>query len=170
MAQAAEPNEMKMEVDADGGDDRQCKDVIAPPRFPLSHDVLFDAENDGKINLDALTKHLHAEGRLSMDDALSLISETANLFKKEPNLLVLQDPITVCGDIHGQFFDFLRLLEAGGDPAETQYLFLGIYMEDAISLYTLHSEIHRLGVTVYTLSITLPVIHTLFPSMKWPQF
>jgi len=128
MAQVAEPIESKMDLD-DVGDDRQCKDVIAPPRFPLAHDILFDAKNNGKINLDALTKHLNAEGRLSMEDALSLITETAKLFKKEPNLLVLKDPITVCGDIHGQFFDFLRLLEAGGDPAETQYLFLGDYVD-----------------------------------------
>jgi len=128
MAQENGSNDIKMDGD-DGDDDRQCKDVLAPPRFPLDHDVLFDAQNGGKINLEALTAHLNAEGRLSMDDAMYLLSETAALFKKEPNLLVLKDPITVCGDIHGQFFDFLRLLEAGGDPAETQYLFLGDYVD-----------------------------------------
>ncbi len=75
-----------------------------------------------KINIESLTNHLNAEGRLSLSDAKCLIAKTGQLFKKEPNLLTLRDPITVCGDVHGQFFDLLRFLEAGGDPSTTQYL------------------------------------------------
>merc|ERR1719411_1365014 len=113
--------------DMEAEDDRPIKDVVAPPRFPLAHNKLFRA--DGSIDLEVLGEHLNREGRLNLDDAFYLVSETTKLYKKEPNLLVLDDPITVCGDIHGQFYDFLRLLEAGGDPAETQYLFLGDYVD-----------------------------------------
>lgn len=47
----------------------------------------------------------------------------------EPNLLRLQDPITIVGDIHGQYYDFLKLLEVGGNPDNTQFLFLGDYVD-----------------------------------------
>src|SRR5690606_12122145 len=79
--------------------------------------------------LEALGEHLNKEGRLRMEDAIWIVKTASEIFKKEPNLIRLSDPLTVCGDVHGQFFDLLRLMEAGGDPADTQYLFLGDYVD-----------------------------------------
>lgn len=44
---------------------------------------------------------------------------------KESNVVHIQAPVTVVGDIHGQFFDMIEIFKIGGYCPDTNYLFLG---------------------------------------------
>jgi len=52
-----------------------------------------------------------------------------DIFIKQPILLELEAPIKIVGDVHGQYYDLLRLFEYGNFPPEANYLFLGDYVD-----------------------------------------
>jgi len=117
-----------MEALKDPVGDRAVPSHPAPPALPLTDDLLFPKGN--RIpDIAVLRTHLLREGRLRKESLMTLIEGACEIFAREPTLVKLKDPITVVGDIHGQFYDFVKLLEVGGEPPNSQYVFLGDYVD-----------------------------------------
>ena len=106
---------------------RARPDVHAPVRDFLS---MEEAVVDGLIKVELIQSHLMKEGKLHGDLARFLIAQCERLVRIEPNMLELKAPLTVCGDIHGQYYDLLALFKENGLPtSEKPYLFLGDYVD-----------------------------------------
>ncbi|XP_048516808.1 serine/threonine-protein phosphatase PP1-alpha isoform X1 [Dendroctonus ponderosae] len=62
-------------------------------------------------------------------DIKALCHKAIQILASQPMLLELEAPIKVGGDIHGQFNDLLKLFQFGGFPPDSNYLFLGDYVD-----------------------------------------
>ena len=66
---------------------------------------------------------------LKEDEIKFLIDKSLPIIKEQKMLVELEAPLHVCGDIHGQYYDLLRIFEHCGYPGEYNYLFLGDYVD-----------------------------------------
>ena len=85
-----------------------------------------------KYNIDMIILKLlsvrnkkNKEVKLEYNEIIWLCEEVTKIFLNQPVCLNLESPVNVCGDIHGQYSDLIRLFEA----PEVNYLFLGDYVD-----------------------------------------
>ncbi|CAK9177439.1 unnamed protein product [Ilex paraguariensis] len=55
--------------------------------------------------------------------------DLAELFRIGGYIYPVKSPVTICGDIHGQFHDLAELFRIGGKCPDTNYLFMGDYVD-----------------------------------------
>ena len=58
--------------------------------------------------------------------AAQLCDKAREILAAENNVQEVPCPVTICGDIHGQFYDLLELFRIGGKLPDTNYLFMGV--------------------------------------------
>lgn len=66
---------------------------------------------------------------LKESEIMALCSLSRDVFLDQPVLIEIEAPVKICGDIHGQYYDLLRIFELGGYPPSSNYLFLGDYVD-----------------------------------------
>jgi len=66
---------------------------------------------------------------LKEEEIKFLIDKSSPIIRDQKMLVELEAPLHVCGDIHGQYYDLLRIFEHCGYPGEYNYLFLGDYVD-----------------------------------------
>jgi len=85
--------------------------------------------NSDVMNLDRQIEHLLECKPLPEAEVKALCEKAKEILTTESNVQPVRAPVTVCGDIHGQFYDLLELFRIGGKPPETNYLFMGDYVD-----------------------------------------
>ncbi|OHT12480.1 Ser/Thr protein phosphatase [Tritrichomonas foetus] len=86
--------------------------------------------------LDILKRLLQAKQRkpgtfvrITQQMLVMICQHAKDAISNEPVIVRIAPPLNVVGDIHGQFYDLLRIFEANGHPPDQQYLFLGDYVD-----------------------------------------
>ena len=71
------------------------------------------------------------EVNLPEEHIIKIARAARDVFMSQSMLLEIAAPLNICGDTHGQYSDLLRLLEVGGLPPQSNYLFMGDYVDRA---------------------------------------
>ncbi|KAH8327486.1 serine/threonine-protein phosphatase alpha-1 isoform [Drosophila kikkawai] len=91
--------------------------------------TVTDLNNIDQLILRIIDTRRLKQLNLTESDIKLLCNKSREVFMSQPMLLELSAPVKICGDIHGQFTDLLRLFDYGGYPPASNYLFLGDYVD-----------------------------------------
>ncbi|EGO59119.1 serine/threonine-protein phosphatase PP-X isozyme 2 [Neurospora tetrasperma FGSC 2508] len=80
-------------------------------------------------DLDRAIAQLRACRPIPESDVRELCHKAREILIEEGNVVTVNAPVTICGDIHGQFHDLMELFRVGGDPPDTNYLFMGDFVD-----------------------------------------
>ncbi|KAJ8318203.1 hypothetical protein KUTeg_003294 [Tegillarca granosa] len=79
--------------------------------------------------IDQWIEQLYECKQLSENQIKCLCGKAKEILSEESNVREVHCPVTICGDIHGQFYDLMELFRLGGKTPDTNYLFMGDYVD-----------------------------------------
>ncbi|QPG94747.1 hypothetical protein C2857_006892 [Epichloe festucae Fl1] len=80
-------------------------------------------------DLDKAIAQLRACRPIPEPQVREVCHRARELLIEEGNIVTVCAPVTICGDIHGQFHDLMELFRVGGDVPDTNYLFMGDFVD-----------------------------------------
>ena len=96
---------------------------ITPTR--ISPSLHMPSDHDQCVYANSYIEQLKRCEPLAEEDAKCLCMRAREILIEESNVQRVDAPVTVCGDIHGQFFDLMELFRVGGMCPYTNYIFMG---------------------------------------------
>lgn len=97
----------------------------AHPLCPLPARADKSPAAAASVDLDECIARLYKKELLAESVIEAICAKTKELLMRESNVVHVAAPITVVGDIHGQFYDLIEIFRIGGYCPDTNYLFLG---------------------------------------------
>jgi len=79
--------------------------------------------------LDRQIQQLHDYKPIPENEVKNLCDKAKEILQGEVNVQPVKCPVTICGDVHGQFHDLMELFKIGGRSPDTNYLFMGDYVD-----------------------------------------
>ncbi|CAG7946944.1 unnamed protein product [Penicillium salamii] len=102
---------------------------IDTARSPEPHRLSPTSDPGSIPTLDGWIESLMTCKQLAEEDVRRLCDRAREVLQEESNVQPVKCPVTVCGDIHGQFHDLMELFRIGGPNPDTNYLFMGDYVD-----------------------------------------
>ena len=104
------------------------------------NDIIVDdeeKEEDDNTNISKIIKKLKRARRGAICQELTIregecdyiVDKAYQILKNEDSMLKISAPLYICGDIHGQYYDLLRVFDILSYPPKSKFLFLGDYVD-----------------------------------------